>query len=75
MVESELAYPISKVARNERRKAVATTCNALAVAFFISAFLQPLISGHPNLLAMASALVVFVVLQASLHYILGQVED
>ncbi|MET3665463.1 hypothetical protein [Caulobacter sp. 1776] len=66
---------MSKAARNERRKAFATTCNALAVAFFISAFLQPLLSGRPNFVAMISALLAFVVLQSGLHYVLGQVED
>lgn len=75
MVEARPPRPITKAARNEQRKAVATTCNALAVAFFISALLQPLIAGHPSPVAMATALVVFVVLQIALHYILGRVED
>lgn len=64
-----------KAAHNERRKAAATTCNALAVAFFVSAFLQPLISGRPSIAGMVTALVGFVVLQAVLHYILMSVED
>ncbi len=75
MVERPTPNPISKAARNERRKAAATTCNALAVAFFVSAFFQPLISGHGNPMTMISAFATFVVLQAALHYILRQVED
>jgi hypothetical protein len=75
MVEAKLTRLISKAARNERRKAAATTCNALAVAFFVSAFLQPLISGHPSAAGMITALLAFVVFQAVLHYILMRLED
>ena len=75
MVETKPIRPITKAARNERRKAAATTCNALAVAFFVSAFLQSLISGRPSGAGMIIALVGFVALQALLHYILTRVED
>lgn len=75
MVDNETSTAAGKAARNERRKAAATTCNALAVAVFISAFLQPLISGRASAWGMTAALVSFVVFQAFLHYILLQVED
>jgi hypothetical protein len=75
MVEQDFTSITGKAARNERRKAAATTCNALAVALFVSAFLQPLISGRASALGMAAALVGFVVFQAFLHYILIKVED
>ncbi len=75
MIEPEETSPISKAARNERRKAAATTCNALAVALLVAAFLQPLVSGHPSVIGTSAALVGFVALQGLLHYILKQVED
>ena len=75
MVNSDAPRLISKSARNERRKAFAATCNALSVALFISAGLQPLMAGRFNL---SGALVIgaaIVALQIVLHYILRQVED
>lgn len=75
MIEVKLARPISKAARNERRKAVATTCNALSVAFFVSAGLQPLLAGRFNLSSAIALSAAFVALQAILHYILRQLED
>ncbi|PIB90841.1 hypothetical protein CSW62_04220 [Caulobacter sp. FWC2] len=75
MVESEDSRLISKAARNERRKAFAATCNALSVALFISAGLQPLMAGRFNLLGALVISAVVVALQIVLHYILRQVED
>jgi hypothetical protein len=75
MVEPDLSPSTGKAARNERRKAVATTCNAVSVAFFITAGLQPLMAGRYNLLGALAAAVAFVAFQGVLHYILGQVED
>lgn len=75
MVERNPVQPISKAARNERRKAFATTCNAVAVALFVSAVLQPLMAGRFNVFGVASALACFIALQAFLHYILRHVED
>ena len=75
MIERQVKMPLSKAARNERRKAFATTCNALAVAVFISAIVQPIITGQMDLARALGALVSFIVLQGVLHYILAQVED
>jgi len=66
---------LSKAARNERRKAVATTLNALAVAAVISAIIQPLISGQVNWARVIGALGAFLVFQSLLHYVLTRVED
>ncbi|MGR4864834.1 hypothetical protein [Caulobacter sp. LARHSG274] len=66
---------LSKAARNERRKAVATTLNALAVAAVISAIVQPLISGHIDWARVTGALGAFLVFQSLLHYVLTRVED
>lgn len=66
---------LGKAGRNERRKAVATTINALAVALVISAVVQPLTSGCLDGLRVAAALGLFLVFQALLHYVLAQVED
>lgn len=64
-----------KASRNERRKAVATVLNALAVAIFISAFLQPLLSGGFKLSRTVWGVGGFLVFQGALHYILKGVED
>lgn len=75
MVEARPARPISKAARNERRKAVAATCNAVSVALFVTAGLQPLMAGRYNMSSAIAAAVGFVAFQGILHYILRQVED
>lgn len=75
MIEPPIIPPLGKAARNERRKAFATTCNAVAVSVLVYAVLQPMMSGRTNLVSLASALITFVVLQGVLHYILEQVED
>ena len=75
MVDLDLPPSVGKAARNERRKAFATTFNAVAVSIFVYAILQPIMSGHLNLASVSSALVAFIVLQGVLHYILKQVED
>ena len=76
MVELKQRAPSrGKASRNERRKAVATVLNALAVAIFISAFFQPLVSGSFNLGRTVWALSGFLVFQALLHYVLSRVED
>jgi len=64
-----------KAARNERRKAIATTCNAMSVALVISIIIQPLNTGHVDLASTLAALGAFVVFQGLLHYLLGRVED
>ena len=66
---------LGKASRNEKRKAVATLLNALAVAIFISAFLQPLLSSGFNLGRTAWAFGGFLVFQGALHYVLSRVED
>ncbi len=66
----------SKAARNERRKALAATLNALGVALLAAALFQPISSGRlPNLALLAAAFLGFVVFQWALHYILGRLED
>jgi len=75
MVERPTPIPITKTARNEQRKAVANTCNAVSVALLISVGLQPLMAGHfspPNFI---SAVVTFIALQVVLHYVLKTLED
>jgi hypothetical protein len=64
-----------KANRNERRKALATTLNAVSVALLISGVLQPLSSERFDLARMILATAGFVVLQALLHYALTRVED
>ncbi len=75
MVERHIPLPVSKAARNERRKAFATTLNAVAVSVFVYAILQPVMSGRLDLASLGGALAAFIVLQGVLHYILKQVED
>ena len=70
-----LSPGLGKANRNERRKALATTLNAMSVAVFISAVVQPLSSGRFDLARMIVATAGFVVLQALLHYALTRVED
>jgi hypothetical protein len=66
----------SKIARNERRKAVATTLNAVAVAALVAAFFQPVAMGRtPSLGIVAAAFGAFIVFQILLHYVLGRLED
>ena len=68
--------PQSKAARNERRKALAATFNAISVAVLAAAFLQPISTGRlPQLTTIAIAFVAFIVFQAGLHYILLRLED
>lgn len=67
--------PAGKAARNEARKAVAATANALSIALFVTTWLQPILSGRPVGLAGPVATVVFVVLQGAAHYVLRKVED
>ena len=64
-----------KAARNERRKAAATTCNAMSVALVVSIMVQPLTAGRINATSTVAALTAFVVFQGLLHYLLGLVED
>ena len=67
--------PAGKAARNEARKAIAATANALAITLFVTTWLQPILSGRPVGLAGPIAAVVFVVLQGAAHYVLRKVED
>ncbi len=64
-----------KAARNETRKAVATTANALSITTLVTMWLQPMLSGRPIGLAGPLAGVAFVVLQGFAHYVLRRVED
>ena len=65
----------SKAGRNEQRKAVATTLNAISVALVVTAVLQPLTTRRLDIgLALLSA-AAFLVSQLVLHYILSRVED
>lgn len=68
--------PQSKAARNERRKAMAATLNALSVALLVATLFQPISTGRlPSPALLAAAVLGFVVFQAALHYILGRLED
>lgn len=75
MVEAEPTHLISKAARNERRKAIATTCNAMSVALLISTGLQPLMADRFSLPNFVCAGAAFIALQAVLHYVLRALED
>ena len=67
--------PTGKGARNEARKAIATTANALSITLLVTIWLQPVMSGRPVGLAGPVAAVVFVVLRGAAHYVLRKVED
>lgn len=68
--------PQSKAARNERRKATASTCIAIGVALLATAFFQPIATGRPpQSLLSAVAIVFFIVSQVAAHYILSRLED
>lgn len=75
MIELPVIRSPGKAARNEQRKAIATTCNALSVAFLVSAFLQPMVLGQPKPFVLMGALIGFVAFQGALHYALTKVED
>jgi hypothetical protein len=76
MTHANAPTPLAgKAARNEARKAVATTANALSITLFVTIWLQSLLSGRPLGLAGPVAAVVFVVLQGAAHYVLRKVED
>jgi hypothetical protein len=76
MVETRpIGVTAGKAARNERRKAVATTCNAMSVALVISIIIQPLNTGRIGVTSTLLALNAFIVFQGLLHYLLGRVED
>lgn len=75
MIELPVIPPPGKAARNEQRKAIAATCNASAVAFLASAFLQPLVSGHSNSALAVGGVTAFLALQGVVHYVLYKVED
>jgi hypothetical protein len=67
--------PIGKAARNETRKAIAATANALSITLLVTIWLQPMLSGRPAGLAGPLAALVFVALQGAAHYVLRKVED
>jgi hypothetical protein len=64
-----------KAARNETRKAVATTGNALSITMLFTAGLQPMLSGRPFGLGGLIGVTAFVALQGLAHYVLRKVED
>lgn len=68
--------PRSKAARNERRKALAATFNAIGVAFLVAAVLQPVALGRAlGAETFAIALIAFIAFQFALHYVLERLED
>ena len=69
------ARRVGKAARNEMRKALATTGNALSIAMVVTANLQPGFSGKPVGVGGVLGLTAFVVLQGLIHYVLRKVED
>ncbi len=64
-----------KAARNESRKAFATTANALSLAILVTFWLQPMFSGRAASFSGPVAIGVFVALQGLAHYVLRGVED
>ena len=66
---------IGKAGRNEQRKAVATTLNAISVALVVTAVLQPLFANRFNGVITLLSTVAFLVSQLVLHYVLSGVED
>jgi len=76
MTEPAIAAPRpGKAARNEMRKALATTGNALSIAMLVTVFLQPVSSGRAVGLAGVSAVAAFIALQVAAHYVLRKMED
>lgn len=63
-----------KAARNERRKAFATTLNGLSAGALVAVVVQAL-AGAVGPYAVVAAAVLFVVAQLLLHYVLERVED
>lgn len=66
---------VGKAARNEARKAIATTANALSITMVVTIWLQPMLSGRPLGFAGPLAGLAFIVLQGLAHYVLRMVED
>jgi len=66
---------VGKAARNEKRKALATTGNALSITMLVTTSLQPAFSGKPAGVSGAIGLAAFVALQGLTHYVLRKVED
>jgi len=75
MVEPATAPPPTKAGRNERRKAMATTLNAISVAVLVTMVIQPAATNHFSGAGFPLAVFAFLVLQLLLHYVLGRVED
>lgn len=75
MVDQPTSPLPGKAARNEQRKAFATSCNAVSVAILVAAFLQPMAAGKLAVSGFLLTATTFVALQLALHYILRQVED
>jgi len=76
MTEPASLFPgLGKANRNARRKALATTINAVSVALVISAVLQPLTSEALDLARVVLTAGLFLVLQVVLHDVLARVED
>ena len=66
---------IGKAARNEARRAFATTANTLSIAILVTIWLQPMLSGRPVSFTGPVAVAAFVALQGLAHYVLRGVED
>jgi hypothetical protein len=64
-----------KAARNEARKAIATTANALSITLLVTLWLQPMLSGRIVSFMGPFAIAGFLVLQGVAHYVLNRVED
>ena len=66
---------LGKAARNESRKAIATTANPLSITLLVTLWLQPMLSGRAAGFAGPVALAGFIALQGLAHYVLNRVED
>jgi hypothetical protein len=67
--------PETKTARNERRKAAATTLNALSVAALVGSTLQPFLGGRVDAVDILLGAAIFIAMQGGLHAILRGLED
>ena len=71
---ARLRRPIGKAARNERRKALSATRNALSVAPIVTAVFQPITTGRGvEPLGAAAAAMLFVAMQIALHSVPGNI--
>jgi hypothetical protein len=72
---SESLRPEGKNARNERRKAVAATCNAISVAAAAATALPALLNQDVQPATIVLGIAIFIGMQGALHAVLRGLED